>query len=141
MPTYLSNKMQPGVVARAGLGTQSVSGEYTVATALVLNDLVHLCRLPANSVVRDLIVSSNGTQSGSDSVFTVGDAADEDRYITTAAGLALRTGGSVARLNTTNGVNFQNTAETILYLKLTTVGTGQTTSGVIKFSVIYDMQA
>jgi hypothetical protein len=141
MPTYLSNKMQPGVVARAGMGTQSVSGEYTVAPALILNDLVHLCRLPANSVVRDVMVSSNGTQSGADSVFTVGDSVDEDRYITTAAGTALRTGGGVARLNATTGLNFQNTAETILYLKVTTVGTGQTTGGVIKFSVIYDMQA
>jgi hypothetical protein len=99
-----------------------------------------LFKLPANAVLRDITISSNGTQSGADSVFTVGDSVDTDRYITTAAGLALRTGGSVARLNAHAGLNFQNTAETTVQLLVTTVGTGQTTGGIIKFSAIYDMQ-
>jgi hypothetical protein len=140
MPTYLSNKMQPGVVTRAGMGVQSVSGTYTIATTLILNDLIHLCRVPANAVIRDIMVSSNGTQSGADSVFTVGDSVDEDRFITTAAGLSFRTGGGVARLNATTGLDHQYADETIIYVKLTTLGTGQTTGGVVRFVVIYDMQ-
>ncbi len=140
MATYLSNKMAAGVVTRAGTGLQSVSGSYTVATALVNNDLVHLCKIPANGVIRDISVGSNGTQSGSDGVFTVGDATDEDRYISVAGGLSLRSGGGVSKLNVTTGLDHQYTDETIIYLKVTTQGTGQTTGGIIKFTVIYDMQ-
>jgi hypothetical protein len=141
MATYLSNKMAAGVVTRAGMGVQSVSGTYTIVTALAGNDLIHLCKLPPNSVVRHVQVGSNGTQgANTDSVFTVGDADDEDRYITTAGGLSLRSGGGVSVLNATSGLDVQNTAETTLYLKVTTAGTGQTTGGIVKFTVVYDMQ-
>lgn len=140
MPNYNTDKVSNSVPARAGYGTVSISGEMTVGTALILNDTVSLFKLPANAVIRDLYVSSGGTQSGADSVFTVGDSGDTDRYITTAGGLALRTGGGVSRLNAHTGVNYQNTAETTVQLLITTAGTGQTTGGVIRFSAIYDMQ-
>jgi hypothetical protein len=141
MANYNTDKVASTVFPRAGTGTVSVSGEMTVGTALLLNDTVSLFKLPPNAVIRDLHISSSGTQgANSDSVFTVGDSGNTARYITTAGGLCLRSGGGVSRLNAHAGVNYQNTAETTVQLLVTTVGTGQTTTGVIKFSAIYDMQ-
>jgi len=141
MANYNTDKVASGVVTRAGMGTQSISGEITIGTALAASDTISLFKLPPNSVIRDLMISSNGTQgANSDSVFTVGDSGDTDRYITTAGGLCLRSGGGVSRLNATTGLNYQNTSETTVQLLITTVGTGQTTGGVVKFTAIYDMQ-
>lgn len=140
MANYNTDKVASGVVTRAGMGTQSISGEITIGTALAASDTISLFKLPPNSVLREIIITSNGTQSGSDSVFTVGDSGDTDRYITVAGGLALRTGGGLSRLNAHTGLNYQNTSETTVQLLITTVGTGQTTGGVVKFTAIYDMQ-
>lgn len=141
MATYTSDRVSTLIPARDGIGVVHQICSYTVTTALILADIVQLFKIPEGAIVLDLMVASDGTQSGSDSVFTVGDTADTDRYIAVAGGLALRTGGGLARLGVQTGVGFTNTADTTIDLIITTAGTGQTTGGIIKASILYVPQA
>lgn len=111
--------------------------EFTVGTALAATDVIQLFTVPKGATVLDIYVSSSGTQSGSDSVFTLGDGNVTDRYITVAGGLALRTGGAISRMNAHTGTGYVYPDEDTIDLLMTTTGTGQTTSGVIRATVLY----
>lgn len=139
--TYQSDKVASSIPARSGVGVVTQVCSFSVATALVVNDVIQLFKVPQNAVILNLWVSSDGTQgANTDSVFTVGDGADTDRFITTAGGLILRSGGGVAFMNAFAGAGYQYTAEDTVDLKVTTVGTGQTTGGTIRAGIIYSSQ-
>ena len=145
MPNYNSSRISNALPARARNGFEVVfSGTVTVGVALILSDTVTLAKLPVGAMIVDVKIKSNGTQSGSDSVFTVGDSTDTARYITTAAGLALRSGGGYSSLNAvgaTKGAGYviTSTTDTVI-LTITTAGTGQTTGGLIDCFITYTMQ-
>lgn len=120
-----------------GRGFVNQAFSFTVETALVVNDVIQLVKVPAGATILDLVVISGGTQSGSDSVFQVGDGSDTDRYITTAGGIIMRSGGGMVRLNAFAGINYNYTNEDTIDLLLSTVGTGQTTGGYVKGWVNY----
>ena len=149
MATYYTDRTLAGTAGNTatrtparvdGRGLVSQIATITIGTALANNDIIQLFTMPAGAVIEDLTVSSDGTQgANNDAVFTVGDGDDADRYITTAGGLALRTGGGVNRLNNYAGHGHTYSAEDTIDLKVTTQGTGQTTGGVIRASVLYRM--
>lgn len=144
MPTYFSSRVSTSntvlagdIPARQSEQVTSQVTEITIGTALVASDIIQLFTLPRGAVILNLIISSNGTQSGSDAVFTVGDTAVNNRYILVAGGLALRTGGGVNVLGAHTGLGYVIPAESTMNLYITTVGTGQTTGGVIRAQVTY----
>lgn len=111
--------------------------EFTVGVALS-TDTIQLCTVPIGATILDLYISSGGTQgANSDSVFTVGDGNSTARFITTAGGLCLRSGGGISRMNAHAGTGYVYTVEDTIDLLVTTAGTGQTTTGVIRAVVIY----
>lgn len=120
-----------------GRGFVNQAFSFTVDTALVVNDVVQLVKVPAGAIILDLIVASGGTQSGSDSNALIGDGADTDRYVASASGTILRSGGGFVRLTALTGINYQYTDEDTIDLLVGTVGTGQTTGGYIKGWVNY----
>ena len=141
-PTYSSGKP-----ARTGMDTVTVLfGILDVSVALATSDTINLCKIPAGAQMIDVAIMSAGTQSGSDSTFTVGDSGDTDRFITTAGGLALRSGGGVSRMNgaalsaATTGIGYEYTADTDLVMTIATAGTGQTTGGRITGYAQYRMK-
>lgn len=149
MATYYTDRTETGTAGNTttvipprvdGRGLIAQSCEITVGTALANNDIIELFKVPLGAVVIDLMVSSDGTQgANNDAVFTVGDGDDTDRYITTAGGLALRTGGGLNRMNAHTGLHNKYTADDTIDLKVTTAGTGQTTGGKIRAHVVYSM--
>lgn len=141
-PTYSSGKP-----ARTGMDTVTVLfGILDVSVALATSDTINLCKIPAGAQMIDVAIMSAGTQSGSDSTFTVGDSGDTARFITTAGGLALRSGGGVSRMNgavlsaATKGIGYEYTADTDLVMTITLQGTGQTTGGRITGYAQYRMK-
>lgn len=142
-PTYSSGKP-----ARTGMDTVTVLfGILDVSVALATNDTINLCKIPAGAQMIDVAIMSAGTQgANSDSTFTVGDSGDTDRFITTAGGLALRSGGGVSRMNgaalsaATTGIGYEYTADTDLVMTITAQGTGQTTGGRITGYAQYRMK-
>lgn len=141
MPNYNSTRVNPLITARDGIGVIHQVTEFTVTTALINADTVSLFTVPEGSIILDLVISSNGTQSGSDSTFSLGDAAVPARYMPAASGTALRTGGGTVRMNAFTGFNFTNTADTNILLTVVAAGTGQATGGIIRAYVLYVPQA
>ncbi len=118
--------------AKSGLGVVPIYSEITIATALVVNDIIELFKTQKGMRILELLMVCNGTQSGNDSVCRVGDGGVNNRFITTAGGLFLRTGGARQAINTLNtGYGYVYTADDTVKLEVTTVGTGQTTGGKI----------
>jgi hypothetical protein len=139
--TYYSDRVDPSIPARSGIGVVTQVCTFAVAANLVVNDIIQLFKVPKNAVINDIWVSSDGTQgANTDSVFTVGDGADTDRFITTAGGTILRSGGGLARMNAFAGAGYQYSAEDTVDLKITTVGTGQTTGGTINAGIMYSLR-
>ena len=142
MPTYQSNLIASKAPARVDVHSDVVHATFTIATALATNDLLDVCDVEKNVTIADAIVSSvaPGTQSGSDSTFELGDAGDTDRFITTAGGIVLRAAGGVARLNNPAGHMYRYAADTRIQLRIVAGGTGQTTGGVIRVTLLLSPQ-
>ena len=144
MATYYASRVSSSntalgavIPARASEGLISQVAEFTVGTALS-TDTIQLFTVPVGATILDLYISSGGTQgANSDSVFTVGDGSSTARFITTAGGLCLRSGGGISRMNAHAGTGYVYTAEDTIDLLVTTAGTGQTTTGVIRAMVLY----
>lgn len=132
---------------RANVGLTEAAVAFVVGTtnanlsALAANDVIQLFKVPKGAVIHELSVSSDGTQAtNSDSVIQVGDGNDADRFLMSPLGLVLRSGGAVERLNNPAGHCYQYTEDDTIDLKVSTVGTGQTTGGTIKAALLYSMQ-
>jgi hypothetical protein len=144
MATYYASRVSTSNTALAGdfparYSEQLVSqfAEFTVGVSLS-TDTIQLFNVPAGATILDLYISSGGTQgANSDSVFTVGDGSSTARFITTAGGLCLRSGGGISRMNAHAGTGYVYTAADTIDLLVTTAGTGQTTTGVIRAMVLY----
>jgi hypothetical protein len=151
MATYYSDRTIAGTAGNTATRTPSrIDGRglvhqvcaYSVATAFGASDVLQLFTVPAGAIILDGGVASGGTQgANNDAVFTVGDGGDTDRYITTSAGLVLRTGGGVVRFTALAGFVYEYSAEDTIDLLITTVGTGQTTGGYVTGWILYAMNA
>lgn len=144
MATYYTDRTNADdtIPARSGLGLIVQKATITIGTALATNDIIQLFKVPSGAIIHDLTVSSNGTQSGnSDAVFSVGIGGDTDKFITTAAGLKLRSGGGVVSIDNEDGHAYTFTADDTIDLLVTTGGTGQTTGGIINATVAYSLEA
>lgn len=87
----------------------------------VTNNFVALARLPAGFVVTAVYLALTDIDSGTAVLVTLGDAGDDDRYVTSSnIGQA---GGSTSTLAAT-GLYYRNDVDTDLLLKIATQSTG-----------------
>lgn len=126
-----------------GKDVASIEQTITVATTdLALNALMSIGYVPRNCRVLDVIISctdldTNGTPA---LVLAVGDAADDDRFIT--ASTVGQTGGRVSAGNTaasaaTFAAHTGYTDDTLISVKATTAAATAAT-GTIKATILYE---
>lgn len=145
MATYYSDRVRSDAThpVQANNGLVVDFCEVSVGTALVGSDIVKLFTVPKNARVLSVLVAGYGIQSGTDSVYTVGDAGDTDRFVTIANGLNLRSNNASQNLGmfsidgATTGIGHKYTADTDVNLTITTAGTGMTTGGKIHAAIFY----
>jgi len=155
MPTYISTKCADGVQARATLHFTVVEVEFDIATAIktaanggggaggvafVLNDIVKMIKIPAGATVVDVVLSTDALDTSTGIVLAVGDAADDDRYITGATiGRSSATG--LTRMNAHTGNGFLYTSDTTIDLVIKTAASGTAAvTGKIRLAVTYTNQ-
>lgn len=141
--TYSSDKVASTVQAVAGVGLHVVYAEYEAATALVLDDVIQMVKVPKGATVVELILAVDDLDSGTDLVLDVGDGSDDDRYILgstigQAGGLA-RLGAGITAATTPSAFNYEYTAEDTIDVHVDTAPAGGGT-GTIKMAVFYTMQ-
>lgn len=106
MATYnadMSTVQFPATTATAAGSVTAVRGEIDVSTALALNDVVNLCKLPAGHVVVDFVLDSDDldTNGSPAIVMKVGIDSDDDALISsTTVGQA----GGLARMDVVTGL-------------------------------------
>lgn len=137
MTAYYTDKGESDIVAFAPTG--GVAGQiaqFSVAVALANSDTLTLFHIPKGAKIIDLWVQSDGTQSGNNSTYKVGDSVDDDRFMTTSVGDCLRTGGGRDEA-VIGGLGYEYTSDTDIVLTIVEQGAGQTTGGKIKAGVYY----
>lgn len=142
MATYQADAAQAGVQPRAGIHTHTRYFEFTVDTALAVDDVIELVKIPENGRVLDLALDVPDLDTGGTPaiVFDVGDGDDQDRYIsgsTTGQG-----GGSITTTDLRApglGIGHQYSSTDTIDLTVTTGpatgATGVTLKGWVTYSV------
>ena len=93
----------PPATASVAGDVKAVRGEITVDTALALNDVVNVCKLPAQHVPVDFIADSDDHDSGGSPaiVLKVGIGSDDDALISSTN---IAQAGGVARMDAVAGL-------------------------------------
>jgi hypothetical protein len=143
--TYYSTQTTSGsgIPVRAGLSLCSFTGEYALPATndLDTNDLLKMVPIPNGATVLDVIadIPTGGLDTGTSITWTVGDDGDEDRYITTQT-VGQSSAGGIVRMNAAGGT-YKYTADNTIDIKITAGAGTNTTTGTIKLTVIYTMDA
>jgi hypothetical protein len=135
--TFKSAKAASGIQPRAGLGVQSVTGEYEIAAALVINDVIEMVKIPAGACILEVIlVSDDLDTAGPSIILDVGDGSVSDRFIdgSTVGGTA-----GVDRLNEVDGLGYVYAAEDTIDIKVQVAPTTGAASGTLRLMVLYTM--
>lgn len=136
--TFTTSKVATTVMARGGIGVQSVHGTYELTKALVVNDVIQMVKIPKGARIIDTILAADDLDTGSPAiVLTVGDGTTADRFITAST---VAQGSGVARLGQVDGLGYVYTAEDTIDVKVTTAPATGTATGTIALTVLYDMQ-
>lgn len=130
MATYnaaQSTDQFPAISSTAAGSVTAARGELTVDTALALNDVINLCKLPAGHVVVDFILDSDDldTDGSPAIVMKVGIDADDDALISsTTVGQA----GGIARMDVVTGLQLapSDSDRTVFVTVSTAPATGAT---------------
>lgn len=142
MATLLSNKLAaPAAPARQfPHGVLSVTGVFTLAAALALNDVIKMVTLPKGATVLDVILSCTDLDTGAGAIILdVGDSdgtPDPDRYID---GANVGQAGGVARMNAHAGHGYTLAAEATIDVLVQVGPTTGATSGTVALTVLYTM--
>ena len=128
----------PGV-GEGGKTRHGQRGEYTISAALVINDIVNLFYLPPRSRVLSGFIKSADLDTNVSPAVTldVGDAGDPDRYF--AASTVGQAGGVDTTMAAT-GVDYLNTAKTLVYLTVHAAPATSATTGTIVVSLTYTVE-
>jgi hypothetical protein len=137
--TLTSDAVASGVQARAHLHEHTIVAKYTVAAALVLNDVIQMVKIPAGAKIVDLTLSctdldTNGTPA---IVLDVGDGSDTDRFID---GSTIGQAGGIARLDQHGGHGYAYSAEDTIDVLVQVAPATGATSGTITLTVKYTME-
>jgi hypothetical protein len=101
------------------------------ASSLVAGSDITVARLPKGATVYDVVIIHDAL--GASSTLKVGDASDDDRYITATASTAANGKIIMSEDGVIGGFGYENTAQTDVII--TTAGA--TISGTIKSAVYY----
>lgn len=128
----------PGV-GEGGKTRHGQRGEYTILAALVINDKVNLFYLPKNARVIGGFIKSDDLDSNGTPLITldVGDATVADRYF--AASTVAQAGGVDSTMAAT-GVDYLNTARTLIILKVKAAPATSATTGTVVVSITYTVE-
>lgn len=80
MATYTGTKGDLGN-PRQGVRDWAVLGSFTITTALVAADVIHLCDIPAGAAIKNVVLDIPATGTGTTATISVGDNAQT--YATT----------------------------------------------------------
>lgn len=128
----------PGV-GEGGRTRHGQRGEYTILAALVINDKVNLFYLPKNARVIGGFIKSDDLDSNGTPLVTldVGDAGSATRYF--SASTVAQAGGVDATMAAT-GVDYLNTARTLVFLTVHAAPATSATTGTIVVSFTYTVE-
>ena len=148
--TYVSTKAATGVQPRldvhddtlycsfniaTAVGTADEGGGGAGGTAFIINDVVQMVKVAANSYVVGVVLAVDALDSSTGIVVAVGDGSDEDRFIT-ASTIGRSAAAGVANLNNAVGLLYNYTAADTIDFKVTTAATGTaSTTGLIRLAV------
>lgn len=142
MATLSSAKSAAGVPARKGIAEVSVYFSYALAAALVDEDLIRLCKIPAGAVITDfrLFVPDLDTNVSPAIALNVGDETDPNRYVAgSTVGQAVGTIGFADFIPA--AVGFEYTADDYLVVEVETAPATGAATGTIKGVVRYTQDA
>lgn len=114
-------------------GLTAVKATYTAATALVVNDVIQMVKVPLGAVIYRVELAVDDLDTGAAIVLAVGDGVVADRYIT---GSTIGQAGGVVTTNNVAGAGYTYTADDTIDVKVTTAPAGGGT-GVIRLSVLF----
>lgn len=115
----------------AGRGEQAATGNYTLTGTLAVGDTINMLRLHRNFRVTGGYFKTSGL--GASVTAIVGDAADDDRYFTSASVAAAGTNTAMAD----TGRGYNNPAFTDVIVKIAGATTGATgTIELVLFGII-----
>jgi hypothetical protein len=127
------------VPPRANIGETWAWETYTVAAALVVNDVIQMVKIPAGATILDVVLSASDLDTGTSAaiVLDVGDDGDTDRFIDgSTAGQA----GGVTHLNNRAGHCYTYTADNTIDVLVQVAPATGATSGTIALGVCYTME-
>lgn len=140
--TFTTSKVAATVQPRSGVGPHWVFGTYTVAAALVVNDIVQCVQVPVGATIMEVILNVTDLDTSTGLVLAVGDGGDDDRFI---KGSTIGQTGGTVRLGSgivDNACNqYTYTADDTIDVKVTTAPTTGATSGTIGLAVSYTLQS
>ena len=144
--TYKATREQSGVEPIYNVaGVVAVVSSYTFAAALVINDLINVCEVPANSKVVGYYVDvpSTGMDTATALVWALGDTTTANLYITGSTVGRSSAGGIVGPGSTGSqpgSLSVDYTVQTTIQFKCTTAPTTGVASGTITFVILYTCQ-
>lgn len=150
--TYRTTKCSTTAIKppRANVAETWAWETYTVAAALVVNDVIQMVKIPSGATILDVVLSSTDLDTASSPaiVLDVGDDGDTDRFID---GAEIAQGGGIARLGsgatsaahvttTQAGHCYTYTADNTIDVHVQVAPTTGATSGTIRLGVCYTME-
>lgn len=144
--TFQSDAVDAGIPPRddTGVGVVSKTGHYTVAAALVVNDVIQMITVPANATILEIILAATDLDTDGTPAITldVGDGDDPDRFIDGStvgqAGGVDRLGSGLVGLLGVAGVGYTYAAEDTIDVKVS-VAPDAGATGAIDLTVLYTM--
>jgi hypothetical protein len=138
-------QFQPIDSAEAG-DVVSVRGEFSLAAALVVNDIIEMGWLPANCVPVDVIVDTDDLDTGTAAVLEAGivgdpfrgtaaDTTDTNAFIDAST---VGQAGGIARMNVVTGPRLASVSRPRRFgIKVATAPTTSATTGKIGMTLLY----
>lgn len=137
--TYYADKVASTVMARGGVGLTAVYSSYALTGALVVNDVIQMCKVPENATVLDIILDVPDLDTGTSPAIalSVGDGDSATRYLSSAT-----TGqsGGIARITVAGSSQTNYSAADTIDIKVSTGPSTGATTGTLKLAVLYTMQ-
>lgn len=133
---------RPGITPDCAGEPANQTGVFDLTAALVVNDTIDMCKLPATLVLDDLIVSCDDLDTGGSPALvfdvglydSVGATSLQTAFIT---GATIGQAGGVARLSNASGRKIAPVDyDRYIRIKVTTAPATGATSGVIKLTAV-----
>ena len=127
-----------GVQPRAGVNLCSVSATYALAAALVIDDLIHMVKIPAGATLLDVIldVPDLDTDVSPAITLSVGYTGALEAFISQST---VGQAGGIVRLSVPGGSQKLFAAEDTIQVSATAAPATGATEGTIKLTALYTM--